>query len=265
MNAPGFFDRGWAVFPHDAAIAHWAAKARPVAERQLHDPRLRALWLRCGGTWFAGVNVFPNDATGAVPGHEIPALDGPVFDAIRTTLKVGDFAWDAAQISVCLPGYPQPWEGESDAAFGFRLNRDAAHVDGLRRVDPGRRRMLGEVHGFILGIPLTASHPDAAPMVVYEGSHEIMRRAFQTRLAGIAPEYWAQEDVTEVYTAARREAFETCRRVPLHVSPGQAYLVHRLALHGVAPWTDGDGIRAIAYFRPDIHPGASPQWWLTHP
>ena len=63
-------------------------------------------------------------------------------------------------------------------------------------------------------------------------------------------------DVTEIYHAARREAFETCRRVEITARPGEAYVVHRLALHGVAPWRDGtpagpDG-RMIAYLRPEL-------------
>jgi hypothetical protein len=166
-----------------------------------------------------------------------------------------------------LSGYPQPWEGETEAAFRYRRDRDAAHVDGLRRVMPGRRRLLGETHGFILGIPLTETRPDAAPFVVYEGSHELMRRALAARLKGIPAERWAEEDVTEVYTEARREAFETCPRVPVAARPGQAYVAHRLVLHGVAPWGDSPETvpRVIAYFRPDPFPGQLPGWWLERP
>jgi len=47
----------------------------------------------------------------------------------------------------------------------------------------------------------------------------------------------------------------------LPAAPGQAYLLHRLALHGVAPWADGaeasaDG-RMVAYFRPILPGGAA--------
>ena len=70
--------------------------------------------------------------------------------------------------------------------------------------------------------------------------------------------------MTEIYQATRREIFETCERVEVHCRPGQAYVVHRLALHGVAPWADGaeagpDG-RMIVYFRPEI---GGPQDWLN--
>lgn len=258
-----FHARGWAVFPPDPAMAAWAAAARPVARACLADEALRARWLRCGGTWFAGVNVFPNDAAGAVPGQGVPPLGGAAVDFVRGMLGLEGFAWDAAQVSVCLPGYPQPWEGEDDTAFRFRRDRDAAHVDGLLRT-AGRRRALGEVHGFILGIPLSEVPAAASPLVVWEGSHEVMRRAFRARFAGFAPEDWGAEDITEAYQAARRECFATCRRVPVVAPPGGASLVHRLALHGVAPWGAEGGTepRIIAYFRPDPFPGAAPGWWL---
>ncbi len=93
-----------------------------------------------------------------------------------------------------------------------------------------------------------------------------MRRALRARLQGVAPRRWAAEDVTDAYVEARRECFERCRRVPVPARPGEAYLIHRLALHGVAPW-DGEagGERMIAYFRPDAFPGADPDWWLERP
>ncbi|MBK0398956.1 hypothetical protein H0I76_07125 [Limibaculum sp. M0105] len=262
--AAAFFSRGWAGFPHDPEIAAWASAARPVAGDLLADPDLRARWLRCGGTWFAGVNVLPNDDRGAVPDAGVPPVSGAVVDFVRDRLGLAAFAWDRAQISICLPGYPAaPSEDESAAAFRFRRDRDAAHVDGLAR-DAARRRTIGEVHGFILGIPLTQAPRDAAPLVVWEGSHEIIRSALKARLAGVPVERWALEDITDAYTAARGQVFETCRRVAVHALPGECYLVHRLALHGVAPWGDAEpsGLRAIAYFRPDPYPGRDPAWWL---
>jgi hypothetical protein len=226
---------------------------------------LRARWLRCGGTWFVGVNVFPNDANGAVPAAGVPRLAGAPFDFVAEHLELPAVPWDAGQVSVCFPGYPRPSAGESAAAFRFRRDRDAAHVDGLRRFD-GRRRRLGEAHGFILGLPLTDAPRDAAPLVVWEGSHEVMRRALRTRLAHVPAERWPAEDLTEAYVAARRECFETCRRVPIAARPGETYLIHRLALHGVAPWTgDAVGRRAVLYFRPDPFPGAARDWWIERP
>jgi len=259
-----FFRRGWRRFDFDPLLAAWAEAACPVSWETLHDPDLRARWLRCGDTWFAGVNALPNDASGAIPARGVPPLAGAVLAFIADALGFPGIAWDRAQVSICFPGYPRPCEGESDAAFRFRHDRDAAHVDGLRRFDPGRRRRLGETHGFILGVPLTETRADAAPFTVYEGSHELMRAALRDRLAGIPPERWAEEDITEAYAAARREAFAACPRMLVHARPDEAYIDHRLLLHGVAPWGESPetGPRMIVYFRPDPFPEARPDWWL---
>jgi hypothetical protein len=241
------------------------AAAGPVAERIAADPEERRRWVRCGGTWFAGVNVLPNDARGAIPEEGVPPLTGSAAGLGQAAAGVAPVAWDRAQVSVCYPGYPQPWAGETPAAFGFRRNRDAAHVDGILRDADGRRR-LGETHGFVLGIPLGSTHPDAAPLTVWEGSHHLVREALTERLAGIPADEWSGQDITEAYTAARRMAFERCRRVCVHVQVGAAYLVHRLAVHGVAPWTAPEGsARSIAYFRPDPFAGRDPDWWLAAP
>ena len=102
-------------------------------------------------------------------------------------------------------------------------------------------------------MPLTDTPPDAAPLVVWEGSHHLMRAAFARVFAGVDPARWGDIDVTDAYQSARREVFATCRRVAVHARPGEAYVIHRLALHGVAPWAAPDGPpRIIAYFRPEL-------------
>jgi len=138
--------------------------------------------------------------------------------------------------------------------FGFRRDRDAAHVDGLLPEGPKRRRHLREAHGFVLGLPLNATSAQASPMVVWEGSHLLMRAAFEAALKGVDPADWGEVDLTDIYQETRRTCFETCKRVEIHATPGEAYLVHRLALHGVAPWGAGaaDAGRMIAYFRPEL-------------
>ena len=62
---------------------------------------------------------------------------------------------------------------------------------------------------------------------------------------------WAELDITQAYRTARREVFASCRRLELPAQPGEAYLLHRLTLHGVAPWRATSGQRRmVAYFRP---------------
>ena len=146
-----YHELGWCAFPHDAVLAQWLDATLPAARAAIAAAENRQ-WLRYQETWFAGVNVLPNDTTGAVPGG--PPLAGAAVDFIRDRLGVRDYAWDRAQVSVCYPGYPQPMPGESDAVFRFRRDRDAAHVDGLLKEGPERRRFLREHHAFILGIPM---------------------------------------------------------------------------------------------------------------
>ncbi|MGI9407947.1 MAG: hypothetical protein ACR2O4_16345 [Hyphomicrobiaceae bacterium] len=260
-----FFARGWCRFGHDPALAAWVDHARPHARATVTAPEY-SQWHRYGGTWFAGVNALPNDRRGIV-GTEGPALRGTAVSFIRDRLGLHDVSWDRGQVSVCYPGYPQPMDGETPGALRYRRERDAAHVDGLHPVGPKRRRHLKEHHGFILGIPVTETSEEASPLVVWEGSHKMIRAAFQKRYTDLAPESWNGTDVTEAYQTVRQEVFETCPRVVVHAIPGEAYLVHRLALHGVAPWSDaatsGPDGRMIIYFRPEM-PGG-PEAWLNEP
>lgn len=261
-----FFEKGWRRFPYDAELADWVAHALPAARATVTAPEF-AEWRRCQDTWFVGVNALPNDRTGRVDGG--PPLSGAAIDFIHHDLGIADIQWDRAQVSVCYPGYPKPMEGESEANFAFRRDRDAAHVDGLRHVGEDRRRYLLERHGFILGIPLAEVGAGASPLVVWEGSHHVIRKAFEEVYDGVDPAEWPSIDITDVYKAARREIFGACRRVTVTAKPGEAYVVHRLALHGIAPWMEGperavtgpDG-RMIAYFRPET---GRPGDWLYAP
>ena len=258
-----FFEKGWCRFAFDPVLMDWVAAALPLARKAVEAPE-NAQWLRYGGTWFAGVHVLPNDATGALNGGA--PIAGTAIDFIRTKLGLTDFAWDRGQVSVCYPGYPKPMAGEREGAHRYRVKRDAAHLDGLLPEGQERRRHLREHHGFILGLPLAEADPGASPFSIWEGSHEIIRAAFRKLFDGLPPETWSEQDVTEAYQELRREIFERCPRVEIAAKPGEAYLVHRLALHGMSPWRDGaaagpDG-RMILYFRPPI---GGPEHWLEAP
>ncbi|TAG13588.1 MAG: hypothetical protein EAZ40_14710, partial [Rhodobacterales bacterium] len=236
--------------PHPA-IRAWAEAAHAAALQALAtspDP-----W-RCGGTWFVGVDALPSAPDGSITGTAFP----------WAALPLAPEPLHPAQLSVIRPGYPQPSAEETPAAFAFRRDRDAAHLDGLLPIGPEKARMVKEPHAWILGLPLTDS--TASPLTIWEGSHHILRAALLKALAGHPPETWGDIDITAPYQAARREIFATCRRVLLPVKRGEATLFHRLTLHGVAPWKDGDSAppegRMIAYLRP-LMPEV--QTWLTAP
>lgn len=248
MTDPG--DAGWRRLGPDPRIAAWAEAARPAARAAV--AAAPGGW-RCGATWFAGVDALPNGPDGSIGGAPFP------WDA----LPLAPAVLHRGQVSVVRAGYPRPDPGETEAAARFRRDRDAAHLDGL--IGEGRppRRFIREPHAWILGIPLDAA--EASPLVVWEGSHAVLRERLLAALAVVPPDRWGETDVTEAYVAARAEAFRLCRRVVLRARPGQATLLHRLALHGVAPW-DGEGGpadgRMIAYFRPLL---PSVEAWLRGP
>lgn len=254
-----FLARGWTRFAAEPATLAWGTQALRAAKRAVQDPKNADL-LQCEGTWFVGLDVLPNDSAGRVGGG--PPLAGASVD-FATKACGGWPGLHRAQVSVTYPGYPRPRAGESDAGFRYRRDRDAAHVDGIIGVGMPKRRFVQEPHAFILGLPLTSADMGAAPLVVWEGSHQVMQAALRRAFAGRAGGALAEVDVTEIYQAARREAFETCPRVILHGAPGDALLLHRLSLHGVAPWQEGaeaapEG-RMIAYFRPEM-PGGVAAW-----
>ena len=256
-------ENGWCRFPFSRDLAQWVSHSLDAARAVVASPG-NSQWFRCGGTWFVGVNALPNDERGAV--RDGPPLRGGAIDFITHGLGFGEFQWDRAQVSVCYPGYPQPTQAESKAAYRYRVDRAAAHVDGILPEGPERRRHLRQHHAFILGIPMVEATRDASPFTVWESSHEIVRRAFVERFRDLPWRRWGDEDITDTYHAVRRRIFDSCRRVAIAAKPGEAYLVHRLALHGIAPWNDkakaGEDGRMICYFRPELMEAEA---WLSNP
>ncbi|MBU3261214.1 hypothetical protein KPG71_14410 [Roseovarius sp. PS-C2] len=258
-----FLRDGWVRFAPEDSVRDWAHAARVVAAERVADAGEQSKWLQCGGTWFVGVDTLPNGPDGTV-GRSAP-LRGAATELARRLY--GALPLHCGQVSVIYPGYPRPRDGESDAAFGYRAKRDAAHVDGVLAVGPDRRRMLKERHAYILGLPLTSCDAGASPFVIWEGSHLIMRDMFMAALGQWPETEWAGVDLTAVYQAARRALFDKCKRVEIAAKPGEAYLVHRFALHGVAPWAEGaqapEEGRMIVYFRPEFIGGTRD--WLELP
>jgi hypothetical protein len=261
-RAQAFLTRGWCRFAYDETLVGWVEQALPAARAAVTATE-NAEWWRCGRTWFVGVNALPNDETGAIA-DGMP-LSGKAVDFIRHDLGLR-FTWDRAQVSVVYPSYPQPMASESAAGYRYRRERDAAHVDGVLREGPRKRRHLRRHHRFILGIPMVAVGPGASPLVVWEGSHEIVRRALADRFGDLPAACWRDEDIGTLYRSVRNRIFGDCERVQIAAQPGEAYLLHRLALHGIAPWSDtataGPDGRMIVYFRPELD---APDEWLSAP
>jgi hypothetical protein len=248
--AEHLFEHGYVTFPVDPHIQAWAGAALTATREALTDPETATKTLYCQGTWLAGMDVLPNATDGSVAG--VP-LAGAAVDAVAA-LGLTPAAWHRAQVSIVYPGYPKPREGESDTAANYRVRRDAAHVDGLLPVGPDRQRKLQEPHAFVLGVPLNAAPATASPLSVWAGSHRILGPALSDQLRQTPKAVWSDVDLTQTYQTARRACFEHCERITLPGAPGEAVLLHRHLLHGVAPWEAGalaEG-RMIAYFRPEF-------------
>jgi hypothetical protein len=229
---------GFALLPYDPAVARWAAAADAACDRMLQGgPPLRH-----GGTWCVGVDALDNAPDGSVDGV-------PLAGAWRDRVPTPDH-WHRAQLSVVFPGYPAQEPDDTDAAHAYRVQRCAAHVDGLHGEGTPPRRHLREPHAFIVGLPLNDSA--ASPLVVWPGSHTVLRATFAACFEGVKPQGWGDVDVAAVYQEARRTVFETCPQVAVTAKPGQVVILDRHLLHGVAPWNADitDLCRKVAYFRP---------------
>lgn len=252
MKTDVFHKTGWCRFPFDPALDHWRESSLEAARKTVKDPE-NECWFRYGRTWFVGVHVLPNDTEGAVPGG--PVLTGEAVDFARSLWGDDGLRFDRAQISVCYPGYPKRWEAESEGVHAFRVNRSAAHLDGLLHEGPDRRRYMRQFHQFVLGIPMVSVSGQASPFVIWEGSHLIMQEMLKRAFDGIPSEDWHEVDLTEAYQLARRQVFETCQRLEIQAAPGEAYMTHPHLIHGMAPWGEdgqaGPDGRMIAYFRPE--------------
>ena len=233
-------DTGFVQFDRTDEVATWAAEARKVAGDVLGAPAPDMQ--RHGGTWYVGVDAIPNDAAGTLNGMP---LRGP-WEGMVPGLPL-----HPAQLSVVYRGYPARDAGTNDAAHSYLMKRDGAHVDGL--LGDATSRYLRDPHAFVLGIALTDAQ--ACPLVVYAGSHDIMREAFMVAYAGMPPMMWADMDVGAIYRDARAEVFECCERVELPMTAGQSVLLHRMTVHGIAPEgakkVPAEG-RMMAYFRPQM-------------
>lgn len=241
--------------PANDDIGAWASaayqSARSILDQAPKDD------FDCEGTWFVGVDALPNTSGGALSDVPFPpSIHRVILDLF------GDWgAFHPAQLSAVYKGYPMPRAGESETAYAYRRDRDAAHVDGILPVGREKRRFVHEPHRFILGIPLTNVAAGMSPMVYYEGSAKIMREAFQEAFANLAPQDCPHFDVTDIYHRARRTVFANCPRRVVTAQVGEAYVMDPLTLHGIAPWTSHHGNeRLVAYLRPQYELDQIHQW-----
>ena len=137
--AKAFHEKGWCRFAADPAVAAWVRHALPAARRAAAAPE-NAQWVRCGDTWFVGVNTLPNDSEGSI--DKGPVLAGASVEFVRSLPGLSRISWDRAQVSICYPGYPGRMDTETEAAHRYRVKRDAAHMDGLLAEGTNHRRRL---------------------------------------------------------------------------------------------------------------------------
>lgn len=245
--------KGFTRLPATPESLAWAKAARAVGQGVAQDQEKRAKWLRHGGTWFVGVDALPTDHAGAIGGAALPFAD-------LLQEASGQAPLHRAQLSVVYPGYPAQAPEDTTAAHAYRLNRASAHVDGLHRKADGGRSLL-EPHALILGIALSEAEATASPLRVWPGSHKPLGKALSQALPP-DPTTWPDINLAPVYTTARRAVFDSIQPIPVALTPGDAVVLHRHTLHGIAPWAPGataarEG-RMTAYFRPTC---ADPTQW----
>lgn len=245
------FDRdGWLRLPATTESAAWAAAARAEAEATLKT--MPADQWRSGGTWAVGRDLLTNRPTGQLSGGETLPDGWRRLTAELAGLQ--GLVLHAAQVSTVLRGYPRPSPGEGAAAFRFRRDRAAAHLDGLVPTGPGRVRRLAEPHAIVFGIGLSPGPGAAGALTVWRGSHRILGPALRDALAGLSDGDIPTRGLSGPYQAARRRALQACDRVALPLNPGEGVILHRHSLHGIAPWparVPGPALgRQVAYFRP---------------
>ncbi len=245
-----YLHKSHCLFHYDERLIAWINSILPYADATMTDPA-NAEWWRWGNTWFAGVNVLPNDKFGACE-TGLP-LQGEAYEFAKHHIPLCDDL-DKAQISVCTKGYPKD---DGTAGFAFRQNKDAAHLDGL--IKENNRRFMQEYHGYILGIALNEVDAKSAPVIVYEGSHKIVQAWLQKRFAGERD--WDKLDLTDEYNILRQEVLQSCPRTILPLRKGEAFILHRHSIHGTARWeSEATTPRKLAFFRPAI--SVSKTQWL---
>ena len=73
-----YYDKGWEQFPFDINLYNWAIRGRQIASEKIHLLKEYKKELRCGGTWFPGVNFLSNDLYGNIKKNDLEKFSVPV-------------------------------------------------------------------------------------------------------------------------------------------------------------------------------------------
>ena len=72
MKINSYEKNGWISFPYSCALNKWAKKVEEIVSAQIIKIPEGDKDLRCGGTWFPGVNFLNNKMNGDVDGASFP-------------------------------------------------------------------------------------------------------------------------------------------------------------------------------------------------
>ena len=116
--------KGWVALPFSRGLFHWANTVNNHVNQKLKLMGEAEKDVRCGGTWFPGVNFLDNDPHGNVDGYNFPSDRTELIKKLEPAFSG---FYDRAQISICYPGYPKRMVEESISAFNYRREKFAAH------------------------------------------------------------------------------------------------------------------------------------------
>ena len=258
-----FKKKGWSFLTKGPRYSDWLEAALNNILNNFQVSSIDKNQLRSGQTWFVGMNFLKNTSDGSL--GKI-SFDQVLLSQIEQKFGVSVDYWDRGQVSINWEGYPKKDIFETDLSYRYRLKYFASHVDGLIPVGVKKRRYLKEPHAFVLGLPVLNNFIHSAPLVVWEGSHLIIRSMFNSIFREVEDTELENIDVTDFYKDARRQIFSSCTPRRIFSTDFQPYILDRHLLHGVAPWisskksqtnTDWKSVkldpldgRIIIYFRP---------------
>ena len=243
-NWSHFNQKGWCFLDSNAEHHQWIDSAKASIVKKFDQRKYKKSDFRSGATWFTGINFLDNGPNGDINGKPFSSeIWFEISEKFGSEVKY----WDAAQVSICWKGYPIKDSLESENSFRYRLKRYSSHLDGLIPVGQKKRRFAKEFHAFILGIPLLNNSVDAAPLVVWEGSHIIFRDIFRRVYSGLSESEISALDVTEIYHKYRKEVFSSCCTRKVVPYKNQPYILDRHLLHGVVPWKEDINSSSIPY------------------